>query len=201
MAIRTTKLKLPTAAFSDVAAVRIRSLFSVGRQRVALSVLGAQWGSFSTSPGEKKMSPFASASSPSDRKVKHKFVPRKAAVAMTPKARNYFRALLDHSSSPDIVGVLLNYHQSSSGEPRMVFSFDFCKAEHLSPMDEGISLEVLDDGVTPKPPDESQEDGLKKLYVHHNAFMKVLGCTLDVDKESFEPLLFDREGNKLDPNA
>jgi hypothetical protein len=173
----------------------------VVRQRVVPSVLSSQWGSFSTSAGGKKTSPFASAPSPSDRRLKHKFVPRKAAVAMTPQARNYFRALLDNSSNPGIVGILLNYHQSSSGEPRMVFSFDFCNAEHLSHMDEGISLEVLDDGVTPKPPNESEHDGLKKLYVHHNAFMKVLGCTLDVDKESFEPLLFDREGNKLDPNA
>jgi hypothetical protein len=172
----------------------------VGRQR-APRFLSAQWGSFSTSAGGKKTSPFASAPSPSDRKVKHKFVPRKAAVAMTPEARNFFRALLDNSSNPDVMGILLNYHQSSSGEPRMVFSFDFCKAEQLSPMDEGVSLEVLDDGVTPKPPTESDDDDLKKLYVHHNAFMKVLGCTLDVDKERFEPLLYDREGNKLDPNA
>lgn len=62
-------------------------------------------------------------------------------------------------------------------------------------------MEVLDDGVTPKPPGESENDGLPKLYVHHNAFMKVLGCTLDVDEVNMVPLLYDREGNKLDPNA
>jgi hypothetical protein len=64
-----------------------------------------------------------------------------------------------------------------------------------------VSLEVLEDGVTPKPPEESENDGLPKLYVHRNAFMKVLGCTLDVDEENMVPLLYDREGNKLDPNA
>jgi hypothetical protein len=133
--------------------------------------------------------------------VKHKFIPQKAAVSMTPRARNFFRALLDNSSNPDVVGILLNYHQSSSGEPRMVFSFDFCRADQLSPLDEGVSLEVLDDGVTPKPPDKSENDGLKKLYIHHNAFMKVLGCNLDIDEENFVPILYDREGNELDSNA
>lgn len=64
-----------------------------------------------------------------------------------------------------------------------------------------VSLEVLEDGVTPKPPEESEGDGLRKLYIHHNAFMKVLSCTLDVDEVNMVPLLYDREGNKLDPNA
>jgi hypothetical protein len=58
-------------------------------------------------------------------------------VALTPKARNFFRALLESTSDPEIVGIILNYHQSSSGEPRMVFSFDFVKADQLSSLDEG----------------------------------------------------------------
>eukprot|EP00957_Ditylum_brightwellii_P202154 15328836-Ditylum_brightwellii.AAC.2 len=67
-----------------------------------------------------------------------------------------------------------------------------------------VSLEVLEDGVTPKPPSESQNDGLPKLYVHHSAFMKVLGSTVDVDIDKsgmFKPILYDREGNMMDPNV
>eukprot|EP00586_Coscinodiscus_wailesii_P023735 CAMPEP_0172500004 /NCGR_PEP_ID=MMETSP1066-20121228/133353_1 /TAXON_ID=671091 /ORGANISM="Coscinodiscus wailesii, Strain CCMP2513" /LENGTH=99 /DNA_ID=CAMNT_0013274031 /DNA_START=579 /DNA_END=878 /DNA_ORIENTATION=+ len=97
---------------------------------------------------------------------------------------------------------MLGYHQSSTGEPRMVFTFTFVTSEDLTPDDECVSLETLDDGVTPKPPSESVNDGLAKLYVHHNAFMKVLGATVDL-KESREgalgPVLYDREGNLLNP--
>lgn len=68
-----------------------------------------------------------------------------------------------------------------------------------------VSLEVLDDGVTPKPPAESWNDNLPKLYIDSGAFMKVLGGKLDVkvNKETGDivPLLFDREGNEMDPNA
>jgi len=68
-----------------------------------------------------------------------------------------------------------------------------------------VSLEVLEDGVTPKPPSESMDDNLPKLYVHHAAFMKVLGGTIDVDFDAktgdLTPKLFDREGNVMDPNA
>jgi hypothetical protein len=63
-----------------------------------------------------------------------------------------------------------------------------------------VSLEVLDDG-TPRPPDQALKDGLPKLYVQEHAFMKVLGCTLDVDEEQILPILYDREGNLMDPNA
>ena len=68
-----------------------------------------------------------------------------------------------------------------------------------------VSLEVLEDGETPKPPSESYNDGLPKLYIHHAAFMKVLGATLDVDFNpetgDMTPKLFDREGHEMDPNA
>ena len=63
-----------------------------------------------------------------------------------------------------------------------------------------MSLEVLEDG-SPKPPDQSEADGLPKLYVHHNAFMKVLGATVDVDLDTFTPILHDRNGNLMDPDA
>jgi hypothetical protein len=65
-----------------------------------------------------------------------------------------------------------------------------------------VSLEVLEDGA-PKPPSESDSDGLPKLYIHHTAFMKVLGGTMDIEIQkdgSFEPTFKDREGNELDPN-
>lgn len=55
---------------------------------------------------------------------------------MTDKARNFFRALLE-VSKPDIIGIMLKYDQSSTGEPRMVFSFDFVRAGDLTPEDEG----------------------------------------------------------------
>lgn len=62
-----------------------------------------------------------------------------------------------------------------------------------------VSLELLEDG-TPKPPKDSIDDGLPKLYVNHNGFMKVLGCTLDVDIEKMKPILYDAAGNVKDPN-
>ena len=61
-------------------------------------------------------------------------------------------------------------------------------------------MELLEDG-TPKPPKDSVDDGLPKLYVHHNAFLKVLGATLDVNTETISPILYDREGNVMEPNA
>jgi hypothetical protein len=68
-----------------------------------------------------------------------------------------------------------------------------------------VSLEVLEDGVTPKPPSDSWNDDLPKLYIQQGAFMKVLGGTLDVDYNpetgEMTPKLFDREGYEMDPNA
>ena len=75
----------------------------------------------------------------------------------------------------------------------------------LDGIDFRVSLEVLEDGITPKPPADSWNDGLPKLYIHHAAFMKVLGGKLDVKMNTetgdLIPLLFDREGNEMDPNA
>ena len=89
----------------------------------------------------------------------------------------------------------------------MAFKFDLIKdiTKELDEQDEGVSLQVLEDGITPKPPSEAWDDGLPKLYIHHAAFMKVLGGTLDVDFNSetgeMKPILFDREGNEMEPNA
>lgn len=155
------------------------------------------------SPG----SPFARPSKAT--KKKHAFVPRKAAVKLTDKAREFFKTLLDNPPRKDIVGVMLNYGQPQSGEPRMVFSFQFVTADEIDwDQDEGVSLELVKEVdrngnmvEVPKPPSDSQFDGLPKLYVHHNAFLKVLGATVDVDTEAVSPVLYDREGNIMDPNA
>jgi len=134
-------------------------------------------------------------------------------VALTPKARTFFKSLLENvatnqsdkgsSDAEDdpIIGVQLTYSQSTTGEPRMVFGFSFLRSSALDPNDEAVSLEVLEDGETPKSPAEALDDGLPKLYVHHDAVLKVLGSTLDVDEERLMPILYDKEGNVMDPNA
>lgn len=142
-------------------------------------------------------------SKPSTR-AKPKMIARKAAVHLTPKSREAFKQLLSLSKAE---GVMLKYELSAKQALRMVFKLDFISSlkDQLNPDDEGVSLEVLEDGETPKPPSESWDDGLPKLWVHHGAFMKVLGGTLDVriDAEtgSIEPKLYDREGNEMDPSA
>lgn len=101
------------------------------------------------------------------------------------------------------MGIMLKYQMSTAGQMKMVFAFEFVRPADIGPDDEGVSLELLDDG-SPKPPSESEQDSLPKLYIHHTAFMKVLGGTLDVDIKkdgSFTPILYDREGNLLDPNV
>ncbi|OEU16970.1 hypothetical protein FRACYDRAFT_186294 [Fragilariopsis cylindrus CCMP1102] len=131
----------------------------------------------------------------SKRRKKKRIIPRKAAVELTEKARIIFQKLLDNQPTKE--GILLNYTQSATGEPRMVFSFSFVSKEELDEQDEGISLVVDEDG-NPKSPRDSIDDGLPKLYVHHNAFMKVLGATVDVDTETITPILYDKEGFEMD---
>ena len=82
----------------------------------------------------------------------------------------------------------------------MVFGFSFLRASALHPNDEAVSLELLEDG-SPKLPADAMEDGLPKLYVHRDAVLKVLGATLDVDEAKLLPILYDKEGNVMDPNA
>jgi hypothetical protein len=128
---------------------------------------------------------------------------------MTDRARDFFAQLLASPPRDNIVGIRLNYEQSRTGEPRMVFSFEFVAREDLHPDDEPVSLELLTvvskvDGSTrsvPKTPRESWNDGLPKLYVSTNAFFKVLGATVDVDSKSLTPILYDKEGNLVDPSA
>ncbi|KAL7481355.1 hypothetical protein ACHAW6_007038 [Cyclotella cf. meneghiniana] len=133
-----------------------------------------------------------------------KMIPRKAALKLTPEARETFRKLIAATKSE---GILLRYEISSQHALRMAFKFDLIKdaKKELTWDDEGVSLEVLEDGITPKPPVESWNDNLPKLYIHHGAFMKVLGATLDVEFNSetgeLKPKLFDREGYEMDPNA
>jgi hypothetical protein len=69
---------------------------------------------------------------------KHNFVPKKAAVTMTKQAREFFRKLV--AMKPEKAGIILNYDQSKTGEPRMVFSFDFVSKEQLHPRDEGYVI-------------------------------------------------------------
>jgi hypothetical protein len=71
----------------------------------------------------------------SNRRKKKRIIPRKAAVELTEKARTLFQKLLDNQPTKD--GILLNYKQSATGEPRMVFSFSFVSKEDLDDQDEG----------------------------------------------------------------
>lgn len=203
-----------------------------------------KWLLFSTesSPFSSKSKKHSNSNS-NTRKQRPSFrIPKKAPVNLTPKARQFFKALLqnkiqnnanDKNSAEEIVGILLQYQQSKTGEPRMVFTFDFVTQNQLGKKDEPVSLEVvtiatdvhaedadvdtntdaddvakemhseIDQGKEeiPKSPEESYNDGLPKLYIHEHAFMKVLGCTIDIDMETFTPILYDREGNVMDPNA
>jgi hypothetical protein len=121
-------------------------------------------------------------------------------VTLTAAARTFFQKLLSSDSLRDgIVGIMLDHHQSTSGEPRMVYSFRFVTNDDVDPsLDEAVPLwenEKDDDD------DVAKHKQNKSLYVHHNAFLKVLGATLDVDLTTVTPVLYDREGNVMDPNA
>jgi hypothetical protein len=174
-----------------------------------------------TPPAEQPFgtSPFASSnvSSREQRKSKGKasrtFIPPKAAVNLTEKARLFFKGLLESrtesgksDSDNKTAGIMLRYQQASDGQPRMVFTFGFISLEDIQTDmgDEGVSLEVVDydnnGAMALKSPLDAFEDGLPKLYIHHGAFLKVLGATLDIS-ESGDITLFDREGNRLDPNV
>lgn len=101
-----------------------------------------------------------------------KFVPRKAAVQLTESARTFFQTLLQNPPRPEIIGILLSYQQAEE-QVKMMYHFQFITK--VPDMAEGVSLEVLEDG-TPKPPDQSQNDGLPKLYLHPDAFFESIGC-------------------------
>ena len=161
---------------------------------------------FHTNMSLRKFSVEITNTKASDTKKKKKqrgFVPRKAALNLTPKARQFLKALLENAPD-DVIGVILKYQMSTAGQMKMVFAFEFVREHQIAQDDEGVSLEVLSDGITPKPPSESDGDGLKKLYIHSSAFMKVLGGLMDIEiakDGSFSPSFKDREGNVLDPNV
>ncbi len=110
------------------------------------------------------------------KKRRRTFVPRIAAVQLTDKARMFFKQLLENPMRPDIIGIMLNYDQSKSGEPRMVYTFKFVTHNDIDlEQDEGVSLETIpsidpstkEPILIPKPPVDSRNDGLPKLYIHH----------------------------------
>lgn len=157
----------------------------------------------------------SSSTTKKEKKKRRTFIPRIAAVQFTDKARKFFKLLLQDQieKQPDVIGILLNYTQSTTGEPRMVYTFSFVTKNDIDiEQDEGVSLELItttttkEDGTTttitiPKSPIDSRNDGLPKIYVHHNAFLKVLGATIDIDTTTYTPILLDAEGNRMDPNA
>ena len=63
-------------------------------------------------------------------------IPRKAALHLTPKAREVFRKLIEATSSE---GIKLKYEMSSQNALRMAFKFDLIKdvKKELSFNDEG----------------------------------------------------------------
>lgn len=106
---------------------------------------------------------------------------RKAPVEITDLAKRFFLTAL--SSKPEAAGIMLKYQQHSGGEPRMVLSFEIVTSEEVQKLDEPVSL-----------------DKNLFLFIHASAFMKVLGCTVDFDRNRGLPVVFDKEGNELDPN-
>ena len=63
-------------------------------------------------------------------------IPRKAALALTPKARDLFKKMI---SATDSEGIILKYEISSQHALRMAFKFDLIKdaKEELNDQDEG----------------------------------------------------------------
>ena len=98
----------------------------------------------------------------------------------------------DNVPQADVVGIMLGYQQTTTGKPRMVFLFDFLREGQLETFDEAVSLCDKNDDDDDQENDNDNDDHHRRrnLYVHRNAFMKVLGATID----------FDWEGNKIDPN-
>lgn len=68
--------------------------------------------------------------------TKTKMIPRKAALHLTPKAREIFRKLIEATNSE---GIKLKYEMSSQHALRMAFKFDLIKdaKKELSHEDEG----------------------------------------------------------------
>mmetsp|Transcript_23590 Transcript_23590/g.33097 ORF Transcript_23590/g.33097 Transcript_23590/m.33097 type:complete len:311 (-) Transcript_23590:132-1064(-) len=153
----------------------------------------------------------------SRRRRRRIFVPAKAPLTLTPQAREFFKRLTQNTQKH----VLLDYQSSQTGEPRMVFTFTLLSQDDLledetyeTTRHEGVvSLELVETNGTndkdknktqpsiPKPPKDAIEDGLLKLYVGQNAFLKVLGCVIDINPKTGMPIVQDKYGNTMDPNA
>lgn len=85
---------------------------------------------------------FSSSSNKPATNTKKKLVPRKAALHLTPKARDIFRKLIEATSSE---GIKLKYEMSSQHALRMAFKFDLIKdvEKELSFEDEGWVKNIL----------------------------------------------------------
>ena len=85
---------------------------------------------------QQQSSSFSSSSEKSTKKIKQRMIPRKAALHLTPKAREVFRKLIEATSSE---GIKLKYEMSSQHALRMAFKFDLIKdaKTELSFDDEG----------------------------------------------------------------
>jgi hypothetical protein len=116
------------------------SVSNTSSTKLTSTIIMRQQQSYSTTPpslssSSSSSSPFGESGGGKKLRRLKRFVPRKAAVQLTEQARIFFKRLLE--ANPEKAGVSLNYHQASSGEPRMVFSFSFALSEELSPEDEG----------------------------------------------------------------
>lgn len=158
--------------------------------------------SFSSSPLAGSSS--SSSSSTNTSRPRRK---RRAPVNLTTKTRNLLRILLSDENVPNdkVIGVILKYQQSSTGEPRMVFTFDFVEQGQLGKWDEEVPLlpeeeEEEEETSSSASPEDDEKEVKRKLYVHETAFMKVLGATIDIGDDGLTPILYDKEGNVMDPN-
>ena len=77
-----------------------------------------------------------SLSTPTKQTKQRGFVPRKAALNLTPTARKFCKLLLKNSAD-DVEGIVLKYQMSSAGDMRMVFSLDFVKRGSIGSNAEG----------------------------------------------------------------
>jgi hypothetical protein len=66
-----------------------------------------------------------------NKRTKKAFIPRKAAVNVTPKAREYLKLLIANSPKERTKGIMINYEQGSDGSPRMVFTFNFLADDYV----------------------------------------------------------------------
>lgn len=120
--------------------------------------------------------------------VKLKSRETRSPVKLSKNARQVFEMMLKGDNNREAVQI--SYQQSKDGL-QMVFSFNFLHqsevemVESRSPPDEYATI-FADDSIH------------YKLYVHPNALMKVIGATVDVDIESMNFSLQDKEGLPLE---